>query len=364
MTTIRMERLAKSYGDQPVLHELSLEVRAGELLTLLGASGSGKTTLLRILAGLERADTGRVVFGDTVVQDGAACLAPQKRGLGMVFQNYALWPHLDVLGNLALALREQGLPRADIAQRVDEALQTVGLAGLQRRAIHQLSGGQQQRVALARALVARPKVLLMDEPLSNLDAGLREQLRDEIRALQQRLGITTVFVTHDQTEALAMSDRIALLHQGRLVELGSPEQVYTRPQSPYAAHFLGKANVLDGHAEAEGWARVGQMRLRLAAPSGSGAVQILIRPEALSWAQGQVDNVVDCSIAQVHMLGPLREYTVQADSLGCSMVLLEPSSLPPHNGSARVHLPPQALRAWSDGDAAQPPSYNTARAAS
>ena len=347
MTTIRIERLVKTYGDQPVLHELSLEVRAGELLTLLGASGSGKTTLLRILAGLERADTGRVMFGDVVVQDGAAFVAPQKRGLGMVFQNYALWPHLDVMGNLSLALREQGLSKHEIAQRVDEALQTVGLAGQRHRAIHQLSGGQQQRVALARALVARPRVLLMDEPLSNLDAGLREQLRDDIRALQQRLGITTVFVTHNQTEALAISDRIALLHQGRMVELGAPEQVYTRPQSPYAAHFLGKANVLDGHAEADGWARVGQTRLKLSGSVGPGALQILIRPESLRWADDQALNGVDVQITALRMLGPLREYVMRSESLACSLVLLEPSSAPLRTGAARLYLPPQDLRAWA-----------------
>lgn len=347
MTTIRIERLVKTYGNQPVLHDLSLDVRAGELLTLLGASGSGKTTLLRILAGLERADTGRVIFGDAVVQDGAAFVAPQKRSLGMVFQNYALWPHLDVMGNLSLALREQSLPKNEIAQRVDEVLETVGLAGKQHRAIHQLSGGQQQRVALARALVARPRVLLMDEPLSNLDAGLREQLRDEIRALQQRLGITTVFVTHDQTEALAISDRIALLHQGSMVELGAPEQVYTQPQSPYAAHFLGKANVLDGHAEGDSWVRVGQIKLQLSGSPDPGAVQILIRPESLRWAADKAPNVVETNITDVHMLGPLREYTVQSDSLACSLVLLEPSSAPIRSGPALLHLPPQALRAWA-----------------
>ena len=340
---IRIEGVTKSYGGQRVLDALSLAVHEGELLTLLGASGSGKTTLLRILAGLERADAGRVVFGDTVVQDDTAFVSPQRRGLGMVFQSYALWPHLDVAGNLALALHEQGMPKPQITERVDEALVTVGLAGMQRRAIHQLSGGQQQRVALARALVARPRVLLCDEPLSNLDAGLREQMRDEIRALQQRLRITTVFVTHDQTEALAMSDRIALLHHGRLVELGAPEQVYAQPSSEYAGRFLGKANVLTGVPEADGRVRVGALALRAAtAVTGARAV-LMIRPEALLWTDAAGQNTVAADITQLHMLGALREYTVHARELGVALVLLESSDQPVRAGQQRLALPSTAL---------------------
>jgi len=348
MTAITIDRLGKRYAGQPVLHELSLQVRAGELLTLLGASGSGKTTLLRILAGLERADAGSVRFGDTVVQDARVFLPPQRRGLGMVFQSYALWPHLDVAGNLALALREQGIGRGEITRRVDEALQTVGLAGMQRRAIHQLSGGQQQRVALARALVAQPRVLLMDEPLSNLDAGLRDELRDQIRALQQRLGMTTVFVTHDQTEALALSDRIALLHQGRLVALGTPESIYQQPPSAYVAQFLGKANVL--RARWDGSAlRIGSVVLPASVPDAVAAgqeVTVIVRPQNVCWADAAPADaaVIAAHVLQSHLLGAVREYRLAVPALDNDLTMTELSTQPLREGAQRIKLPQAALR--------------------
>jgi ABC-type Fe3+/spermidine/putrescine transport system ATPase subunit len=344
---IHIEGIVKHYAGQRVIDSLDLEVASGELITLLGASGSGKTTLLRILAGLERADGGRIRYGDTVMQDGPMFVPPQRRGLGMVFQSYALWPHLNIADNLALALRERGVKRAEIAERVDEALATVGLAGLQQRAIHQLSGGQQQRVALARALVARPQVLLMDEPLSNLDAALREQLRDEIRAVQQRLGITTVFVTHDQTEALAISDRIALLHQGKLVALDAPERMYAQPPGAYAAQFLGKANVLSGVVQADGRVQVGTMALRATASAApaipASAVQLMIRPEALRWADADGSNTVNVTCRQVQMLGSQRLYTLESADLGCELVFLEPTDRPATSGQAKLCLPETSL---------------------
>ncbi|GAB4403008.1 MAG: ABC transporter ATP-binding protein [Rhodoferax sp.] len=346
--SIRIEAVVKRYGSQAVLHDLTLEVRQGELLTLLGASGSGKTTLLRILAGLERADAGRIVLDDTVVQEGARFVPTQQRGLGMVFQSYALWPHLDVADNLALALRERGVPQADITRQVDQALQTVGLAGLQHRAIHQLSGGQQQRVALARALVARPRLLLMDEPLSNLDAGLREELRSEIRAVQQRLGITTVFVTHDQTEALAISDRIALLHQGRMVELGVPDAVYRRPRTEYAARFLGKANVLRAR-RIDGTLRLGALALPadLAPVAANGAeVCLMIRPQCLSWADALPVDLSDqtaprlaARVLATQLIGPMREYRLAVPELGTELELAELSAAPARSGEQTIGLP-------------------------
>jgi ABC-type Fe3+/spermidine/putrescine transport system ATPase subunit len=356
--SIRIEAVAKRYGNQAVLQDMTLEVQSGELLTLLGASGSGKTTLLRILAGLERADAGRIVLDDMVVQDGAAFVPTQRRGLGMVFQSYALWPHLDVAGNLALALREQGVPRADIEARTEEALRTVGLAGLQRRAIHQLSGGQQQRVALARALGARPRLLLMDEPLSNLDAGLREELRGEIRALQQRLGITTVFVTHDQTEALAMSDRIALLHQGRLVELGAPDTVYRQPRTAYAAAFLGKANVLRGTWDGRAL-RVGAVSVAAPALQGmavDAAAAVMIRPQALRWAQGAEaagagvpGTVLPARVVRDHLLGALREYQLEVPALGMELTLVELSGEARRSGEQSIVLPAADVHPLHEG---------------
>lgn len=353
--SIQIEAVAKRYGSQAVLQDMTLQVHTGELLTLLGASGSGKTTLLRILAGLERADAGRIVIDGTVVQDDAAFVPTQRRGLGMVFQSYALWPHLDVAGNLALALREQGVPRSEVESRVEEALCTVGLAGLQRRAIHQLSGGQQQRVALARALVARPRLLLMDEPLSNLDAGLREELRGEIRALQQRLGMTTVFVTHDQTEALAMSDRIALLHQGRLVELGVPGEVYRRPQTAYAAAFLGKANVLrgawDGCALRVGAASVATPALQGVAPGDAAAV--MIRPQAVRWLSDVgtdiAGTVLSAHVLRDHLLGALREYLLDVPELGTELTLIELSGEGQRSGAQSIVLPTADLHPLREG---------------
>lgn len=348
---IHIRGLVKAYAGQRVIDNLDLEVRAGELLTLLGASGSGKTTLLRMLAGLERADSGTIHFNETPVQDGSVFVPPQRRGLGVVFQNYALWPHLNVAGNLALALREQGISSTETAARVDEALQTVGLEGLQKRAIHQLSGGQQQRVALARALVARPRVLLCDEPLSNLDAGLREQLRDQIRSLQQQMRITTVFVTHDQTEALAMSDRIALLHRGRLVELDAPETIYARPSNAYSARFLGKANVMNAQVAGVGTVRVGAVTLRVDAPTASsGALQLMIRPEAMRWSPvisesvpPTPDNLLAVEVRRVHMLGALREYVLWAPAIDAELTLIEPSDHAPREGHAQIELPAASL---------------------
>ena len=268
---ITIERLAKRFGATPVIRELSLVIDSGQLLTLLGASGSGKTTLLRMIAGLERPDGGRILFDDRVVCDPAAGIfvPPRERQLGMVFQSYALWPHLDVAGNLGLALHERGLAGAAIRERVAQALRLVGLEGLAERAIHQLSGGQQQRVALARALVAEPALLLFDEPLSNLDAALREQMREEIRTLQQRLGITAVFVTHDQAEALALSDRIAVLDHGRVAQIDTPDALYLRPHSQMTARFMGQVNLLQARGEA-GAVRVGSVRLELDAGGPDG----------------------------------------------------------------------------------------------
>lgn len=346
MTTLHIEQVQKAYGSQMVIQNLSLTIQSGEFLTLLGASGSGKTTLLRMLAGLERADAGVIRFDDAVVQDERHFLPPQARGLGMVFQNYALWPHLNVADNLALALKNRRIPRNDIHQRVIEALKTVGLDHLAHRAIHQLSGGQQQRVALARALVTHPQVLLMDEPLSNLDAELRAQLRDEIRALQQQLGITTVFVTHDQTEALAISDRIALLHHGCLIELGAPEALYHQPKSEYAAQFLGKANLLSGEIVGANRVRIGRTELTMPtneAPMGT-IVQCLIRPQALQWATTETENTIPVAIQHTKMLGAAREYSLLAETLASRLIFTECSSLRPQAGNCAVYIPPHSIQ--------------------
>ncbi len=228
------------------LDGVSLTVPEGRLFTLLGASGSGKTTTLRSIAGLERPDAGRIEIDDVVVFDGAAALfvPTHKRELGMVFQSYAIWPHMNVFENVAFPLKVRGKGRAEIRTAVEETLATMNMEHLAKRPATLLSGGQQQRLALARAIVGRPRLLLLDEPLSNLDAKLRERMRFELKRLQSELGITTIYVTHDQTEALALSDEIAVMHDGRIVQQGSPNEIYYRPNGEYVADFIGSTNLV------------------------------------------------------------------------------------------------------------------------
>jgi iron(III) transport system ATP-binding protein len=265
--------------------DVSLTIRPGELMTLLGPSGCGKTTTLRMIAGFQEPSAGRIHIGDRDVTD----LLASDRDIGFVFQSYALFPHLTVAENVAYGLRVRKAPAAEIGRRVGEVLELVGLAGYERQLPSQLSGGEQQRVALARAIVIRPRVLLFDEPLSNLDARLRVQMRGEIQGLQKRLGITSVYVTHDQEEAMAISDRIAVMNKGRVVQVGSAEDLYLRPQSGFVARFIGRINTLDaqvlsmqgGTAEVQALGR----RLVVAQPGPGVAVgqaaQLMVRPEAL-----------------------------------------------------------------------------------
>jgi iron(III) transport system ATP-binding protein len=249
---IRIDALHKRYPDQGAMVSavdgLSFEVAQGELYTLLGPSGCGKTTTLRSVAGLERPDSGTIVLGDTEVYSASKFVPTHRRDLGMVFQNYAIWPHMTVFENAAFPLRVSGQrsAKAKVDDAVSEALTLVGLTGYESRMATQLSGGQQQRLSLARALVRRPAVLLLDEPLSNLDAKLREHMRQEIRQLQQRLRITTLFVTHDQIEALAMSDRVAVLRDGRIEQEATPKVIYNEPTSEFVAKFVGATNLIKG----------------------------------------------------------------------------------------------------------------------
>jgi iron(III) transport system ATP-binding protein len=234
--------LGKRFGANVVVDRATFAIEEGELFTLLGPSGCGKTTLLRLIAGFYAPDEGEVRFGDRVVNH----VPPHERGIGMVFQNYALWPHMTVAQNIAYGLKLRKLPREEIGARIKGVLEKVKLSGLEDRYPGQVSGGQQQRVALARALVLNPKILLLDEPLSNLDAKIRVQVRAEIRKLQKELGITTVYVTHDQEEALTLSDRIAVFNQGRIFQVGPPKELYERPANRFVADFIGINNLIDG----------------------------------------------------------------------------------------------------------------------
>ncbi|NNG02541.1 MAG: ABC transporter ATP-binding protein [Inquilinus sp.] len=239
--SLSVRQVAASYGATPVLDEVSLDVVPGEFVALLGASGCGKTTLLRAISGFVRVDRGRVIASDRDITD----TPPEKRGMAMVFQSYALWPHMSVAKNIAYGLKLRRWPRERIAGRVDETLALLKLGGLGERNVEQISGGQRQRVALGRALAVEPELLLLDEPLSNLDARIRLELRHEIRALQKRLGITAIHVTHDREEAMVMADRIAIMHRGRIEQVGAPETIYQSPQSAFVADFLGASNICD-----------------------------------------------------------------------------------------------------------------------
>lgn len=283
--SIRVDEISKRYGHEDVLDKVSLDIDGGEFLTLLGASGSGKSTLLNIVAGFTKPSHGNVKIDGRDLTG----VPPHKRDLGMVFQNYALFPHLTVAANVAFPLKRHKVPRAQIRDKVHEALALVRLTELGERKPDQLSGGQQQRVALARALVFGPRVLLMDEPLGALDKVLREQLQDEIRRLHRELGITVVFVTHDQDEALALSDRIALLRKGSIVQVGTPSELYDRPSCRYTAEFVGASNIFSGSVRDGGFREEhSDATLRLPAESRSDCTSILVRPEHLILAnQGE-----------------------------------------------------------------------------
>jgi len=250
MPAVSVESVGKHFGAVRAVESVSLAVAEGRLLTLLGPSGCGKTTTLRMIAGLEQNDSGRIVIGERVVSDAAAgvFVAPERRDIGMVFQSYAIWPHMSVYTNVAYPLEVRRRPSGEVRERALAALRLVQMEHLAERPATALSGGQQQRVAIARALIFQPRVLLMDEPLSNLDAQLREQMRLEIRALQQRLGITTIYVTHDQEEAMVLSDEIAVMHEGRVLQTAEPETLYARPASRTVAAFFGAPNLLAAKA--------------------------------------------------------------------------------------------------------------------
>jgi len=309
---VELERVSKRFGQVLAVDAVSLTIEPGELVTLLGPSGCGKTTTLRIVAGLETATDGRVRLGGTDVTD----LPPNARDVSMVFQSYALFPHLTVFENVAYGLRVLRRPDAEVRKAVRDVLELVGMPGMEERNPAALSGGQQQRVAVARALVLQPQVLLFDEPLSNLDAKLRKRMREEIRLLQQRLGITAVYVTHDQAEALAISDRIVVMHQGRVAQVGAPLELYQSPANRFVAEFIGEANFLPADiTSVEG----GQVTLRIGAQvlkvrsqvNRPGPVTVSARPEAIRLStQGEG---LPGAIRKVSYLGSSADYTVETE---------------------------------------------------
>ena len=325
--TLRLEEVSKSFGDVAALAPTSLSIPSGELLALLGPSGCGKTTTLRIVAGFETPDTGRVLIGG----DDVTRLPPNRRRLGMVFQQYGLFPHLNVAENVAFGLKMRRAPREEIAKRVKEMLQLVRLPGLEERFVSQLSGGQQQRVALARSLITNPRIFLLDEPLGALDKNLREGMQFELRQLQRRLGITTVLVTHDQEEALTMSDRVVVMRNGQILQIGSPTEVYQNPRTRFVAEFLGTANIFEGimEPEAQGGARAtilsgsGPAEFRLPAlPSRwrGGRMEFAVRPEnilLLTSGSALPDAPAIAAEVREHVFrGSYHAYQLEADWVG------------------------------------------------
>jgi spermidine/putrescine ABC transporter ATP-binding subunit len=288
--TVKLTGVCKSFGTVTALKQTSLEIRKGELMTLLGPSGCGKTTLLNIIAGFFFADEGVLKIDDERMSD----VPPFQREIGMMFQNYALFPHMTVEANVGYGLKMRNLPKAEITQRVKESLSLVKLAGLEARRPRQLSGGQQQRVALARALVIRPKLLLLDEPFSALDKNLRASMQIELKDIQRKLGLTTIFVTHDQSEALSLSDRIAVMSNGEIQQVGTPEQIYSSPENRFVASFIGDVNVIPARIEslhedyvcvAAGEAQVRVPRGHLGTVTTGSAVDLFVRPEQLRLAR-------------------------------------------------------------------------------
>ena len=328
MAHIQIAGLTKRYGPNTVVDDLTLEILDHEFLTLLGPSGCGKTTTLRMLAGFVKPDGGSIAVDGQVLSSADGVVPPERRRMGMVFQNYAVWPHKTVFDNVAFGLAVQKVPKAQIAERVGQMLELVGLAGLERRYPNQLSGGQQQRVALARSLVVEPSILLLDEPLSNLDAKLRERMRWELKQLQRRTGITFVYVTHDQAEAMALSDRIAVMHEGRLQQLGPPREVYLSPSNRVVADFMGLVNLVSARVleppdpEGDGLVALGDaLRFRASLAPGTipnREVLLALRPESLQLLRsgGSADGSAALGrVEESTFLGSFNDYQVAVDGV-------------------------------------------------
>jgi ABC-type Fe3+/spermidine/putrescine transport system ATPase subunit len=340
--------VAKRFSTVNAVDGVSFSILPGEIFTLLGPSGCGKTTTLRLAAGLEEPDAGEISINGVIAAapERGLFLSPEKRRLGMVFQSYAIWPHLTVFENVAFPLRVRRESSEMIRQRVSRALDVVGLGGLSERGATQLSGGQQQRVALARALVYEPALLLLDEPLSNLDAKLREQMRFELRGLQRKLELTILYVTHDQTEAITLSDRIAVVNRGRFEQVGAPEEVYEKPATSFVGHFLGRMITLEGTLKRTGggaWVQLaGGARIAIALSEldslrDGAAVRLSARPEdiailpAAELGKNQIDGVVE----QVDYLGDRFEYHVRA---GGALLVLSAPKRDRYSSGAKIRL--------------------------
>lgn len=353
-------------GEVAALDGVDLQVEKGEFFVLLGPSGSGKTTLLRCVAGLETPDAGEIHLGSRLVFSAKQRIVvpPEQRRIGMVFQSYAIWPHMTVFENIALPLMEgkMKIPKAAVKDRVHWALSLVGLEGLDTRPAPLLSGGQQQRVALARALAVEPDVLLMDEPLSNLDARLREEVRSELKALVKQVGVTVLYVTHDQDEAMDLADRTAVMHLGKILQVGSAEELYTLPGEPRVAQFFGAMNWVHGKLEGHGVAQtpIGPVRVDGADSLGAGtAVMLGIRPEdveLLPLSEAAQENSFLGQVVSQTFAGDHRTYTVM---VGDQRLVVHRASLEMLEGQVRVRIPRDKVRCFPEGDDGPPAAQAT-----
>ncbi len=330
---LELQSLEKRFGAQPVTRSVSLSVRQSEIVALLGPSGSGKTTVLRLVAGFETPDSGRIL----VAGEDVTATPPERRRFGMVFQHYALFPHMTVGENVAFGLEPAGISRAETPARVQETLAVVDLAGFEGRRVTELSGGQQQRVALARALAPRPRVLLLDEPLSNLDPTLRDKTRRELKRVIRRVGITTLFVTHEQEEAFELGDRVAVLHEGRLEQVGAPEELYEAPATRFVATFIGRSSVLpilwrggsDGRGTAELPGGVRWPALAGGALAEGSRAQLVARPEALALAPPGEAGALTGEVVERRYAGRVAFYTVRLADAAEAEVLAPPDAAKP-----------------------------------
>jgi iron(III) transport system ATP-binding protein len=329
--SIRLDGLSKRFdhtvkGEVYAVRDVSLAVAEGELLTLLGPSGCGKSTTLRMIAGFEEPDAGTILIGGQDVTH----VLPNRRGIGFVFQNYALFPHLTVFENVAYGLRVLRRDDASIARAVDDVLELVGLTHYGRQQPHQLSGGEQQRVALARAVVFEPRVLLFDEPLSNLDAKLRVEMREQIRSLQKRIGITTVYVTHDQEEAMAISDRIAVMDRGSVVQEGTAHELYYRPRTEFVARFIGRTNLLQGIVVSPDAVEIEGVRVALASGGPAGRrVTLVVRPEMVELRAASDGEAGTGRIVQTTFLGEKTDYLVSLGGITLQVAASDQYRRPP-----------------------------------
>jgi iron(III) transport system ATP-binding protein len=349
MPEIRVEGLTKSFADVRALDRVSFSVREGEFFTLLGPSGCGKSTTLMSIAGFVQPDAGVIACGDRTFldRDRGVSLPAEARNLGIVFQSYAVWPHMTVFQNVAFPLKVRRIKRAELKERVTQVLELVEMGPYARRYPHELSGGQQQRVALARSLVYSPSVLLLDEPFSNLDAKLRERARRWLKDLQLELALTTIFVTHDQDEALAMSDRVLVMRDGEVVQIDTPEGVYRRPNDRYVAEFVGHCNFLSGTVvrsdHASTTLRLGDSQALLEIdtrdlPVGA-AVTVAVRPESVVWAgASDLPNTYTAQIRTVAFLGDHYQYELMVDRIEISVS----SPVAVTGKTVRIHIPPAA----------------------